>query len=85
MLTGLDDILTVAPDGLFTVRTTDEGTVGIGVTVPDSVIVADPEYVPWLGATVRVVAAKAAVGPRTTSSASRLVARIGSVFMFAHR
>jgi hypothetical protein len=43
VLTGLDDILTVAPDGLFTVRTTDEGTVGVGDTVPVRVIVPDPE------------------------------------------
>jgi hypothetical protein len=85
VLTALDDMSAIAPLGFFTVMTTAEEVVGVGVTVPDSVITDDPEKVDALGETVRVVAAKAAVGPRTTSNASRPVARIGSGFKFAHR
>jgi len=61
--------------------TTEVAELGAGVTVPETVIVADPEYEGWSVETVTVVCANAAVGPRTNRTASMAVARVGSVFM----
>jgi len=87
LLTALDDTSTTLPTGLFVVRTTAvlvRGTLSgaVGVTVPETVISADPEYEGAFVATVTAgVAANATVGANTKKAARMTVARVGSVFI----
>jgi len=59
--------------------------VGVGVTVPDSVMLAEPEKEVPLAATVTADAAKTAAGASTRKIASIAVAIVGIVFILDHR
>jgi len=81
--TGVEPMST-APIGPFVVMTTLEATVGVGVTVPEMVMSACPEYVCELVVMVIADAPKAAKGPRTRKAARTTVAIVLIVFIFDH-
>jgi hypothetical protein len=70
---------------LVVMMTAELEVVGAGVIVPVTCIVACPEYDDALVERVMDDAAKATVGPRTRTAASRTVASVLSVFISYHR
>jgi len=74
--------MSTAPIGPLVVTTTDDATVGVGVMVPEMVIVACPVYDGALVERVIAdVAPKAANGPRTMKTARMTVAIVLIVFI----
>jgi len=84
-LTGVEPTSTTVPVGFLVVKTTLVLRVGVGVTVPDSVMLAEPENEVPLAATVTADAAKTAAGASTRKAARMTVARVDRVFIFVHR